>query len=209
MGEFVAATLSFPTVLFTFALVVVIAYWLLVLVGGTEIDILDGDVSGESPSTASGLGALGLGGVPVTVAVSGLVTLSWFASLVGTVALAATGLGGAVAVAAAITVVPLALIAAVAGTRLVVIPLRRFFREQPAPSHTDFVGRICVIRTGRVDEEFGQAELVSADGSSAIIQVRQTERHAATAPLKHGDSAVVYDYDRASETFWVAPTEGI
>jgi hypothetical protein len=42
MSEFLDAALAFPAVLFTFALVVVIACWLLVLVGGMEVDALDG-----------------------------------------------------------------------------------------------------------------------------------------------------------------------
>lgn len=204
MGEFLAAVVSFPTALFSFALLVVVGYWLLVLVGGTEVDAFDG----ETGAASGGFAALGLGGVPVTIAVTGLVTLSWFASLVGTVAIDAVGLSGIAAIAAGVGVLVVAVVAAVAGTRLVVIPLRRFFRGAPQPSLQDFVGRMCVVRTGRVDEEFGQAELTAADGSSAVIQVRQSALHAATAPLSQGDSAVVYDYDPAAGTFWVAALEG-
>ncbi|WP_336082977.1 hypothetical protein [Nocardia sp. SSK8] len=195
-----AVALSFPAALFTFALLVVIGYWLLVLVGGTEPDAV------ETDSATQGLDALGLGGVPVTVAVTGLVGLSWFAALAGTVAVA--GLSGLAGFLARCGVLAGAVITAVAGTRLVVIPLRRVFRDGPAPSHQDFIGRMCRVRTGRVDEEFGQAELTAADGSSAVIQVRQSTLHAATAPLAQGDSAVVYDYDAAAGTFWVAAWEG-
>ncbi|MCP2319807.1 hypothetical protein APR12_005182 [Nocardia amikacinitolerans] len=209
MGEFLAATLTFPTALFTFALLVVLGYWLLVLVGATEVDAFDGVGSGETDWAADGFDALGVGGVPATVAVTGLVSLSWFASLVGTVAIRAVDLGGAAAMAAGIAVSIAAVVAAVQGTRVVVIPLRRFFRQPVPPSRQDFIGRVCVIRTRRVDAEFGQAELTCADGSSAIIQVRQSFVHAATAPLAQGESAVVLDYDQATGAFWVAATEGI
>lgn len=205
MGEFFAATLTFPTALFTFALCVVIAFWLLVLVGGTETEVLD---STESGSVVGGLDVLGLGGVPVTVAVTGLVTLSWFNSLVGTVAVGTIGLSGIGAVLAGFVVLIAAAVAAAAGTRLVVIPLRRFFRADTQPSRQDFIGRMCVVRTGHVDTEFGQAELTSADGSSAIIQIRQSTLHAAIAPLTQGDSAVVFEYDPATDAFWVAALEG-
>ncbi|MFB7878759.1 hypothetical protein ACFC06_26250 [Nocardia sp. NPDC056064] len=198
--EFVRVALSFPVVLFTFALLVVIGFWLLVLVGGTETE------SVETDSATQGLDALGLGGVPVTVAVTGLVGLSWFTTLAGTVAVA--GLSGLAGVLARCGVLIVAVPVAVAGTRLVVLPLRRVFGAVPAASHRDFVGRMCRVRTGRVDEEFGQAELTAADGSSAVIQVRQSALHAATAPLAQGDSAVVYDYDPAAGTFWVAAWEG-
>ncbi|MFI6219976.1 hypothetical protein ACIBEH_05410 [Nocardia salmonicida] len=205
MGEFFATTLTFPTALFTFALFVVLGFWLLVLVGGTETEVLD---CAESGSAVGSLDALGLGGIPVTVAITGLVTLAWFSSLVGTVAVGAIGLAGFGAVLAGFVVLIVAAVAAVAGTRLVVIPLRRFFRADTQPSRQDFIGRLCVVRTGHVDTEFGQAELTAADGSSAIIQVRQSALHAATAPLTQGDSAVVFEYDPATDAFWVAALEG-
>ncbi|TDP38400.1 hypothetical protein [Nocardia ignorata] len=205
MGEFFTAILTFPTALFTFALLVVIAFWLLVLVGGTETELLDGS---ESSFATTGFDSLRLGGVPVTVAVTGLVTLSWFTSLVAMVGVGAVGLSGTAAVLAGFPVLIVAVVTAIAGTRLVVIPLRRFFRDSAQPTRQDFIGRVCVVRTGHVDTGFGQAELTSADGSSAIIQVRQSAVHARTAPLSQGDSAVVFEYDPATDTFWVAALEG-
>ncbi|MEV6276717.1 hypothetical protein [Nocardia sp. NPDC051832] len=209
MGEFVATTLSFPTALFTFALIVVFGYWLLVLAGYAQSDQFDHWNDAESDGITIRFEALGLGGVPVTVALTGVIALAWFCTLGGATALAASGIGGYAEFFLTVLTPAAALVAAVAGTRVLVLPLRRLFRTAAAPSHTDFVGRICVIRTGRVDSEFGQAELVSADGSSAIIQVRQSTEHAVTTPLTQGNSAVVYDYDQATETFWVASLEGI
>jgi len=57
------------------------------------------------------------------------------------------------------------------------------------------------IRTGTVTGEFGQAEVTAQDGSSAIVQVRQTGEHA----LTHGNRALIFDYDTDGEFFWVAP----
>ncbi|WP_280299917.1 hypothetical protein [Nocardia neocaledoniensis] len=205
MGEFFTAILTFPTALFTSALLVVMGFWLLVLGGGVEADALDG---AESGSIVAASDALGLSGVPLSIAVTGVVTLSWFTSLVGTVLMDAAGWSGVPAVLAGFVVLIVAVVAAVAGTRIVVIPLRRFFDAGNQQSRHDFVGRLCVVRTGRVDAEFGQAELTSTDGSSAIIQIRQSATHAAIAPLTQGDSAVVFDYDPATETFWVAAWEG-
>ena len=65
----------------------------------------------------------------------------------------------------------------------------------------DFVGSVCVIRTGRVSQTFGQAEVTAADGSSAIIQVRQT----GTDTFKSGTAALIYEYDADGEFFWVTP----
>ena len=67
----------------------------------------------------------------------------------------------------------------------------------------DFVGRTCVIRTGRVTRTFGQAEVRAEDGSSAIVQVRQ----AGEDDLHAGTVAVLYDFDPEGEFFWVVPTD--
>lgn len=205
MGEFFTAILTFPTAIFTFALLVVVGFWLLVLSGGVDADVLDGAESGSVVSTSD---ALGLSGVPLSIAVTGVVTLSWFVSLVGAVLVTGIGVAGIPAVLAGFVVLIVSVVVAVAGTRIVVIPLRRFFGAGGQQSRHDFVGRLCVVRTGRVDAEFGQAEMTSTDGSSAIIQVRQSGMHAAIAPLRQGDFAVVFDYDPATETFWVAAWEG-
>jgi hypothetical protein len=74
-------------------------------------------------------------------------------------------------------------------------------RPAAAESRADFVGRTCVIRTGRVTGAFGQAEVHAEDGSSAIVQVRQ----AGTDDLHAGVVALLYEYDPAGEFFWVIP----
>ena len=78
---FVGAALGFPAVVFTFALVVVIGYWVLVLLGGLGIDALDGEDGSDF------LDGLGLGGVPAAVVLSLLIAVAWFVSLAGAVLL--------------------------------------------------------------------------------------------------------------------------
>ncbi|MDH6705992.1 hypothetical protein P3T27_002715 [Kitasatospora sp. MAA19] len=242
MGGFVAAALAFPTALFSFALVVVVGYWLLMLLGGLGFDALHGghgvghaghvghvgqvghpghvghggqvghagDVghgagghaghgghaTGDHDTHHHGgvLGALGLGGVPVTVAVSLLVAIAWFVSLAGTVLTSgAPARGGVFAVA---------LVASWAGTRLLVRPLSRLFPEDRPATRGDFVGRVCVIRTGRVTADFGQAEVTAEDGSTATVQVRTLTDEPGLAA---GRTALIFDYDADGEHFLVAP----
>ncbi|MFJ9459200.1 hypothetical protein ACIRST_29445 [Kitasatospora sp. NPDC101447] len=269
-GEFFAAALAFPTALFSFALVVVVGYWLLMLLGGLGFDALhgghgvghhldaghvghvghaghvghsagghgagghgagghgagshvahgghvahgahgahgghgtdgrgsDGGNGGDGTRTGAGhhggaLDALGLGGVPVTVAVSLLVALAWFVSLAGTVLTSgAPARGGVFAVA---------LVASWAGTRVLVKPLRRLFPQDRPTTRGDFVGRVCVIRTGRVTADFGQAEVTAEDGSTATVQVRTTTPE---PELTVGRTALIFDYDAEGEHFLVAP----
>jgi hypothetical protein len=188
MSDFVDVVLGFPTALFTFLLLVVVGYWVVVLVGMFDSDSLDSD------HTAGLFAGIGLGGVPVTVALSLLVAFAWFVSLAGAalvsgVLLSVLVLGGA-------------LIGGWLLTRLAVLPLRRLFPTAEGDSRSAFVGRPCVIRTGTVSATFGQAEVTAADGSSAIVQVRQTGKDSFSA----GSVAMIYDYDPEGEFFWVVPT---
>ncbi|MCY0933148.1 hypothetical protein [Streptomyces sp. H34-S4] len=190
MSEFLHAAFGFPAALFSAALIVVVAFWLMVLLGGVEHDSFDGHIDG---------GLLGAGGVPVTVGASLFITVVWFASLTGSILLGRLSLGGA---AGSVIVLVLALLIARIVTGILVRPLRRLFRtgESP-PSRLDFIGLTCVIRTGRVDGVFGQAEVAAADGSTAVVQVRQT----GTDPLSYGHTGLLYAYDEPGEFFWVAP----
>ncbi|MGO4456058.1 hypothetical protein AB4039_01750 [Streptomyces sp. M-16] len=189
MDEFIDAALGFPAGIFTVALAVVVVYWLLVLFGVVEHDAWESD---------AGSCALGTPGVPVAVSASVLITVAWFTGLVGTVLADRLGLGGG----SALLLLALAPLVARGATGLLLRPLRRVFRpDDPPPSRQDFIGRIAVIRTGRVDTRFGQAEVAAADGSTAIVQVRQY----AADPLTRGSIALLYAYDEPGEFFWAAP----
>jgi hypothetical protein len=191
MGDFVDAALSFPAVVFSFLLAAVLLYWLLVLLGTLDIEIGDLDVGD----------GLGLGGVPVTVTASVLVVVSWFVTLAGGVVTGALDLGSFVEVLLGIGVLLVAVVAGLFVARLVAVPLRRLYAPGGEASRNDFVGRECVIRTGSVTGVFGQAEVTALDGSTAIVQVRQSGEH----KLAYGHRALIFDYDMDGEFFWVAP----
>lgn len=181
MAEFLRAVLVFPTALFTFLLLIVLAYWLSIVAGLLDLD--DGDAAW-----------LGLGGVPAGVTVSLLIALAWLFSLIG-----GQLAGGALLLVVLFAAVGLAWLA----TRALLIPLRPVFAPAPQPTRTDFVGQRCVIRTGEVTNDFGQAEVVATDGSSAVVQVRTT----GADRLVRGQKALIFDYDADGEFFWVMAHE--
>ncbi|WP_374986596.1 hypothetical protein [Streptomyces fradiae] len=78
MGEWAGLAVSFPVFFFTVALVVVVAFWLLVLCGAAGAGAFDGDVP---------IDALGLGGLPVSVALSAMTAAGWVTALAGRAAL--------------------------------------------------------------------------------------------------------------------------
>lgn len=227
MGEFLRTALAFPTVLFSFALLVVIAFWLLALMGGVSAHGHGGHAGhgghgdggghggrgghghdGEHGHGRGGeglLAAAGLGGVPVTVVLSLLTAVAWFVSLAGSALLDGAGAHGLLRFLLGIAVLAVALAGAWAATWVLVRPLRRLFPEVVPPSRRDFVGSLCVIRTGRVGTDFGQAEVTAPDGSSAVVQVRQTGGDDFAA----GSTALLYEYEPAGEFFWVAPFDPV
>lgn len=209
MREFIQASLGFPAVIFTFALIVVIGFWILTLFGGADPDILDADVTdvGTDGGAATGpFAALGLAHVPATVVVSLLITFTWFASLAGTVLLSSLDIPTPVVVLLGVGILLAALVVAWALTRALIAPLRRVFRPEVPASRNDFVGRVCVIRTGSVTHDFGQAEVAADDGSTAIVQVRVPEEIAHDPEdFRSGRKALIFDYDAAGEVFLVAP----
>jgi hypothetical protein len=113
------------------------------------------------------------------------------------------GTATGVRIVVGILVLAAAIVLALLVTRLLVTPLRKVFHSGPSASRADFIGRTCVIRTGTVGTDFGQAEVHAEDGSSAVVQVRQTGRD----DLRAGQTALIYDYDTDGEFFWVAPVE--
>lgn len=198
MNEFLSAVVVFPAALFSAALVVVVAFWLLVLFGAAGHDMFDSDAE------AAGAGSAGLGGVPITVTVALLVAIAWFTSLAGSLPLRRSGLTGAPYAAVACAVLLTAGLVSWTATKRLVRLLAKLLPDEPGPSRHDFVGQTCTIRTGRVDGRFGQAEVTARDGSTAVIQVRQMDHEDETA-LALGATGLLYAYDEDGEFFWVAP----
>jgi len=192
MGGFVTAALGFPAVLFSFLLIVVIGYWLLALLGAVDAD------DAVEFDGADGFLA-GFGGVPLSISLSLLIAFTWFASLAGTVLLDDLELSTPSRIGFGTGVLAVALVLGTLGTRVIVVPLRRVFGPAKEPSRKDFVGRAAVIRTSSVTHDFGQAEVAAADGSTAIVDVRQAGQGNLTA----GSRVVLYDYDPEREFFWV------
>ncbi|MET8946029.1 hypothetical protein ABZX30_21190 [Streptomyces sp. NPDC004542] len=197
MGAFLAVAAGFPTILFTSALVVVVVFWLLAAVGAADAH---GFHAPGLHGHGDGAGDVwGMGGVPVTVSFSLLTVTGWFLSLSATVLLAPLTRSALVRAPVSVAVLAGSVLVAWRLTRLLVRPLHRLFPAERGPSRQDFIGLTCTVRTGWVDCRFGQAEVRAADGSSALVQVRQMGGES----LTHGSAGLLYSYDEAGEFFWV------
>ncbi|WP_327354505.1 hypothetical protein [Streptomyces sp. NBC_01304] len=132
MGEFFDAAVRYPTVLFTIPVVAMAGFWLLVLFGATTCRVFDGDVDTD---------AMALGRVPVAVAASCLVVISWSATLLGSLLIAYTE-GPLLLMRALAALLPaVSLFLAWKATRALMRPLAKLFPDEPGADRRPHAAR--------------------------------------------------------------------
>ena len=219
MSELFEASLRFPVVVFTIGLGIVLIYWLFVLLGALDIDLLGGgdhdvgdlggghdvgghDVGGHDADggdiDADGVFAkLGLGTVPITITVSLIMLVGWTGSLL------LMHHFGHIAVVKWATL-PAMLVGGMLVTSVLVRPLAPVFKIREGKSNKEYVGHTCTITTATVDENFGHAN-VEDGGTTLDIPVRCD----ATAKLARNDKALIIDFDDERQAYLVEPVSSI
>jgi hypothetical protein len=211
VSEFLSAATSFPTVVFSVLLIIVVLYWISVILGAIEVDILDGAVDGVLDGATEGLAddagpvsaafdAMGIGTVPATIILSLLIAFTWFFSLAGMSFVSSLSIGLIGTIGLGALTVFLALLASMFITSVAARPMSKLFEVAEGQSRSSLVGRICTITTQHVDEIFGQAEATDPEGASLILQVRSLDGTA----FGRGDEALLIDFDTEREAFVVA-----
>jgi hypothetical protein len=169
--------------------------------GGDGGDGGDADDSGEGSAVAALIHALHLRSVPATVVFSLIITFSW---LVCTVCMQLVSrdvpggshalLGWLVLAGSPILALPL--------TSFSARPLAKVFAQRRATSHSDLIGKTCVVRTGTVTSTFGEASL--EDGGAGLVLRVRVDRE---LPVKRGDQMLIVEWDRERESFLVEPLD--
>ncbi|GAB3743541.1 DUF1449 domain-containing protein [Nocardiopsis nanhaiensis] len=201
MSLFLSTAFGFPTVLFTPMLIVVLGYWIFVIVGAAETEMLDSvDADGDAAGLSAVLSRAGLGRVPVTVALTMLICVAWFVSMMGSILASLIDTSSTpLLYALGAVVLVIALVAAWAVTSGVVMGFQRFLPGRKSESKHELVGRTCIIRIGEAHEDFGQAEITTAGGAAITIPVRTTSGE--VLPL--GSTALIFDHNRDNDVFLV------
>jgi len=222
VNELFEASLRFPTVVFTIALGITLIYWVFVLLGALDIDLLGGgDVSGAAKGIGDAMvggakggaealhghgggdgvdhdgGLLGLSNVPITISISFVVLSGWCLSLLG------SHYGGKVLGSSALiglVVLALAFVVALLVAAVLVRPLAPVFKIREGKSNKDYVGHVCTVTTGHVDDGFGQATI--EDGPDVLVIPVRCDR---TGALARGSKALVVDFDAARNAYIVEP----
>lgn len=200
---------SFPSAVPTVLLAVLLIYWLLSIIGlvdmGDAIDIdLDidaGHAGHDTPDLHSLAGyavALGLGGVPISVAASVLVFFTWLFTALLHQYLVSWLPTEIVRVAAGVAVLLLSAALSIPIAARILKPMRGLFAKHAARSNESLVGLDCKIVTQKVDQSFGRAE-VDSHGASINIRVW------AEAPntLAKNSRAIIVAYDAATQQYEV------
>jgi len=206
MSEFLDIALSFPPVVFSFGLVVVVLYWLTVIIGAIDVDVVE--VGGDAELDAGGFwSAFGFGEVPFTVVLSLWITLGWIVTVLGTTWVRSANMF----VPAALTgtaVLVAGIGVGMLGAKLLTRPLAKLFEDAPATAHADLVGKVCVVRTGTVTLDSGQAEITDDEGSVLLINVRRSPHEPEGLDedlFARHSKVVVFDYDEVEKVFLVVP----
>ena len=229
MEVFLQNITSFPVVVYTFLLAIIIVYWLLAMLGAVDIDMFDADVDldmdvdvdvdvdvdadmdVDADVDTEGLGGItgfmlkwGLTGVPVTVVVSILVASTWLVCYI--------------AASVLMPLMPMELLKTLLGVALLFVsfalaipitaqfikPLKTAFVSHTAKNKASFIGCECVVKTGKVTETFGQAEYEDG-GAGMLFDVRANTEDG----IHKGDRVVLKSYDEEDSSYWVIKTSAM
>ena len=209
MDRFLSAVTAYPTAILSVLLMVLLAYWLLALLGWVDFESLGGDLHvevqadadpSEVPVLAGYLVALGLNGVPFSVVVSIMVWVAWTLSALASEWLMPLIPTTLLYMLVGTVVLLLSLIVALPITNLLVRPLRGLFVTHQAIGNASVVGQTCVVMSMRVDDRVGYAS-VAQRGAHLQISVIAAQGN----QLTKGSLARIVEYDADRNRYWIEP----
>jgi len=207
--ELIRISFSFPTVVFTFLLCIMMGIWLITVAGLLDLDFfnIDIDVDIDTTGAETGVGealaglltSWGLTGVPLTISLSFFTLVSWATSF----QLVYMGFdyipGGPLTWLASAGVVLVSFVIAIRITVLVIKPMRPLFKNLTRTVEKTILGRIAVVRSSRVSDSFGEA-IFNDMGADIMLKIRCED---SKNTFKKGDRVVPIKYDKATHTYTV------
>jgi len=198
MNTFYANIGSFPTLIYTILLGVIVLYWASAFLGIVSIDVLDFDLGDADLNADSGhtkadvLGGfmtrMGLSGVPAVISLSIVVLIAWLLCYYA-VHFLQPMLGNILLrfVVGAVILLATFLLAMVI-TSLLIKPLRPLFKNASYEPHKHMLGQVATVRSDRVDQNVGEA-LLDDKGAGIIVKVRTIDSDS----FKRGDRVVLFE----------------
>lgn len=235
MAHFLQVVTTFPSVLYTVLLGVVLAYWVFVVVGAVGVDLLgDGDLGadahghtgidhadlgdvghhghegadgldGHEGAFSGMLAALRLRTVPVTVALSAIILFAWLFCVLAMQAATTALAEGSWLRVAEIGAILLSPLLALPFASLAVRPLAPLFAAPAGAQPSQALIGKMCVVRTGTVTERFGEATVAGDGAELVVRVRV----AAGEKLGRGEEAVIVGYDEASHEFTVAPLKGV
>ncbi|MGR6874960.1 hypothetical protein ACU6U9_22350 [Pseudomonas sp. HK3] len=210
MDPFYQNITSFPTVIFTFLLIIAAFYWAIAVLGVVSLDILDFDLPEAEADTgfdnASVLAGVmmkfGLYGVPVTIILSFVVLFGWLISYYSAYLIFSIIPSGFLEFLVGIPIFIGSLYLAVLITSVLIRPMRSLFKNAIQETAKYVLGQTAVVRTSRVDENFGEA--VMQDGGAGLILKIRSEKG---TTFTKGEKVVVFEYIAEKNVYRVISQE--
>ena len=207
MDLFFNIALSFPTVILSLLLAVLLGYWLLATLGLFDLDSFDSALLPDGDALQAGgisglLMKLGLDGVPLTLILTVIVLLAWLGCYFIDYALLRAWPEGTLRSTVAWLAAPTCLIVATPFAGLLIQPLRPLFRKVQVTNEVSLLGRTAIVRSPLVDEVRGQAE-IDDGGAGLILQVR-----APAGRFVRGDRVLLVEYLPEKNAYKVIAEDG-
>lgn len=190
---FLVTILTFPSVIFTILLAIIVIYWLFVIIGALDTDILGDFDVGDLFHIAS------FAGTPFPITFSILTLWNWILTTLGTYyfVLPAPDVVWQLLMGLAVFIV-CSLLSFYLTTQ-VIRPFQQAFLVTEIPIGDKLIGKTCVISTSRVDEKFGEAFYRNHRGTEILLYVRATLPNT----LTKDSNALIISYSMAENTYIV------
>lgn len=190
---------QWPVLPFSVALCLVTLYWLLVIVGGIDMDGIDFefDIDPDSTGSITDLGFLGLkwlnlGEVPLMVWLTVVAGASWLASMIFD-----RNLENPDSQQIIISIIRSLAIGVIAA-KVVTNPLRGKLRLKQPNTIEQMLGRTCRVITSSVTPEFGHGECAVEDGAPLRLNIRTLE-----GAIDKGTEVEIIDYSPETSVYYV------
>ena len=206
---FITKISLFPTIIFTALVMFVTLYWIVSLLGMTDMDVVDiGDAGdmGDMSSTGFLSGLLhkfGLYGVPLIVILTLISLIGWPLSYLYTSLLHQYFDSGVFYYLFGTGAFILVLVIAMWLTGLIIAPIRKNIANTPRRNASNNIGKIAIVRTLSVTDIHGEAEL-NDGGAGLILKIRADKN---SDVLKQGDAVVLVDYINEANVYKVKPVK--
>jgi len=208
MDPFHQTVTSFPTVIFSFLLIIAVLYWAVAALGLVDLDIIDFDMDGDvdlndSAEMQAGMAGLllklGLNGVPFTIVLTIFALIGWMLSYF--VCLFGLKLVPDVLVFELVFKLVVFFgvsIVSVFATAIVIRPVRSFFKNMEVDETKHIVGQTVIIRSSVANKSMGEA-LLNDGGAGLLLNVRTTGNDV----FNKNDEVVVIEHIKAQNIYRV------